>query len=195
MTRTTRRLNSHGTRHHASTLGRAPPSRSVLEPQPLARAGLCACLSASHQPGTAPFQIITKQSELPSMLLLLRVIIYGSILMLWFLASYAVFDWIGVGNAQLDMTNKSVEDIIALFGNLNTSKFPTELSQVLPQAQSMIGAVDLLQHLPDGRLRLALQLRFLFSSESMSHHDLGGHGWLAHRLRRRWSCGRRRCGR
>ena len=74
--------------------------------------------------------------------------------MLWFLASYAVFDWIGVGNAQLDMTNKSVEDIIALFGNLNTSKFPTELSQVLPQAQSMIGAVDLLQRLPDGRLRL-----------------------------------------
>ncbi|MGA7449827.1 MAG: hypothetical protein WBW73_00620 [Rhodoplanes sp.] len=88
------------------------------------------------------------------MLLLLRVIIYGSTLMLWFLASYAVFDWIGVGNAQLDMTNKSVEDIIALFGNLNTSKFPTELSQVLPQAQSMIGAVDLLQRLPDGRLRL-----------------------------------------
>ena len=42
---------------------------------------------------------------------------------------------------------------------------------------------------------LALQLRFLFSSESMSHHDSGGHGWLAHRLRRRWSCGRRRCGR
>lgn len=41
---------------------------------------------------------------------------------------------------------------------------------------------------------LALQLRFLFSSESMSHHDSGDHGWLAHRLRRRWSCGRRRCG-
>ena len=63
------------------------------------------------------------------MLLLLRVIIYGSTLMLWFLASYAVFDWIGVGNAQLDMTNKSVEDIIALFGNLNTRRFKSEVQQ------------------------------------------------------------------
>src|SRR5215831_1023521 len=28
----------------------------------------------------------------------------------------------------------------------------------------------------------------------MGHHDSGDHGWLAHRLRRRWSFGRRRCG-
>ena len=93
--------------------------------------------------------------------------------MLWFLASYAVFDWIGVGNAQLDMTNKSVEDIIALFGNLNTSKFPTELSQVLPQAQSMIGAVDLLQHLPDGRLRLARVDKFDPDADAGEQHEGG----------------------
>ena len=38
---------------------------------------------------------------------------------------------------------------------------------------------------------LALQLRFVRTSESMGHHDSGDHGWLAHRLRRRWSFGRR----
>ena len=38
---------------------------------------------------------------------------------------------------------------------------------------------------------LALQLRFVRTSELMGHHDLGDHGWLAHRLRRRWSFGRR----
>ena len=41
---------------------------------------------------------------------------------------------------------------------------------------------------------LALQLRFVRTSESMGHHDSGDHGWLAHQLRRRWSFGRRRCG-
>ncbi len=47
---------------------------------------------------------------------------------------------------------------------------------------------------PDQRV-LALQLHYLLASESMSHHDSGDHGWLGHWLRRRWSCGRRRCGR
>jgi hypothetical protein len=42
---------------------------------------------------------------------------------------------------------------------------------------------------------LTLQLHFLSTSESMGHHDSGDHGWLAHRLRRHWSCGRHRCGR
>jgi hypothetical protein len=42
--------------------------------------------------------------------------------------------------------------------------------------------------------KLALQLPFGLSSESMSHHDSGGHGWREHRLRRRLSSGRRRCG-
>ena len=42
--------------------------------------------------------------------------------------------------------------------------------------------------------RLALQLRFISTSKSMGHHDSGDHGWLEHRLRRRWSFGRRRCG-
>src|SRR5277367_6524348 len=41
---------------------------------------------------------------------------------------------------------------------------------------------------------LALQLRFLRTSESVGHHDWGDHGWLVHRLRRRWSFGRCRCG-
>ncbi|MGB6507146.1 MAG: hypothetical protein WBF07_03245, partial [Xanthobacteraceae bacterium] len=41
---------------------------------------------------------------------------------------------------------------------------------------------------------LALQLRFISSSESMSHRDSEDHGWVAHQLRRRWSFGRRRCG-
>ena len=40
---------------------------------------------------------------------------------------------------------------------------------------------------------LALQLHFSSTSESMGHHDSGDHGWLAHRLRRHWSCGRHRC--
>ena len=43
-------------------------------------------------------------------------------------------------------------------------------------------------------LILALQLLFILTSESMGHHDLGGHGWREHRLRRRWSFGRLRCG-
>ena len=41
---------------------------------------------------------------------------------------------------------------------------------------------------------LALQLHFVLSSESMGHHDSGDHGWSEHRLRRRLSFGRRRCG-
>src|SRR5665213_462733 len=40
---------------------------------------------------------------------------------------------------------------------------------------------------------LALQLRFDRTSESMGDHDSGGHGCLEHRLKRRLSCGRRRC--
>jgi len=40
---------------------------------------------------------------------------------------------------------------------------------------------------------LALQLFFSSTSESMGHHESGGHGWREHRLRRRWSFGRRRC--
>lgn len=41
---------------------------------------------------------------------------------------------------------------------------------------------------------LALQLRFLATCESIGYHDSGDHGWQAPRLRRRWSCGHRRCG-
>jgi hypothetical protein len=41
---------------------------------------------------------------------------------------------------------------------------------------------------------LALQLHSLCSSESMGHHDWEVMGWLAHRLRQRWSSGRHRCG-
>ena len=37
---------------------------------------------------------------------------------------------------------------------------------------------------------LALQLRFIWTSESMGHHDLGDHGWREHRSRRRLSFGR-----
>jgi integral membrane sensor domain MASE1 len=44
-------------------------------------------------------------------------------------------------------------------------------------------------------LRLTLQLHFSSTSESMGDHDSGGHGWREHRLRRRLSCGHRRCGR
>jgi hypothetical protein len=42
--------------------------------------------------------------------------------------------------------------------------------------------------------RLALQLRTLGMSESMGDHDWGIMGCLAHRSRRRWSSGCRRCG-
>jgi hypothetical protein len=45
------------------------------------------------------------------------------------------------------------------------------------------------------RLGLALQLHFVRTSESIGHYESGGHGWLGHRLRRHWSCGRRRWGR
>ena len=41
---------------------------------------------------------------------------------------------------------------------------------------------------------LALQLRFLLTSESMSHHDSEDHGWREHRSRRRLSFGHRRYG-
>ena len=37
---------------------------------------------------------------------------------------------------------------------------------------------------------LALQLRFIWTSESMGHHDSGDHGWREHRSRRRLSFGR-----
>jgi hypothetical protein len=43
--------------------------------------------------------------------------------------------------------------------------------------------------------RLALQLHFVRTPESIGHYESGGHGWLGHRLRRHWSCGRRRWGR
>ena len=59
--------------------------------------------------------------------------------------------------------------------------------------EEKLGTDDAGRSLPPGYL-LALQLRFVLSSESMGHHDLGDHGWLAERLRRRWSCGHRRCG-
>ena len=41
---------------------------------------------------------------------------------------------------------------------------------------------------------LALQLRFLLTSESMGHHDSEDHGWREHRSRRRLSFGHRRYG-
>ena len=41
---------------------------------------------------------------------------------------------------------------------------------------------------------LALQLRLDLTSESIGHHDSEDHGWREHRLRRRWSFGRHRCG-
>ena len=41
---------------------------------------------------------------------------------------------------------------------------------------------------------LALQLRFLRTSESMGHHDSEDHGWREHRSRRRLSFGHRRYG-
>jgi hypothetical protein len=43
-------------------------------------------------------------------------------------------------------------------------------------------------------IALTLQLHSLCSSESMGHHDWEVMGWLAHRLRQRWSSGRHRCG-
>ena len=39
---------------------------------------------------------------------------------------------------------------------------------------------------------LALQLRFLLTSESMGHHNSEDHGWREHRSRRRLSFGHRR---
>ena len=41
---------------------------------------------------------------------------------------------------------------------------------------------------------LALQLRFLLTSESMGHHDSEDHGWWGHRSRRGLSFGHRRYG-
>jgi hypothetical protein len=41
---------------------------------------------------------------------------------------------------------------------------------------------------------LALQLRFLLTSESMGHHDSEDHGWREHWSRRRLSFGHRRYG-
>jgi hypothetical protein len=43
-------------------------------------------------------------------------------------------------------------------------------------------------------LLLALQLHLSSGSESMGDHDSEVMGWLVHRLRRRWSFGRLRCG-
>lgn len=75
--------------------------------------------------------------------------------MLWFLGAYVVFDYIGVGKTPVDPANKAVEDIVAAFGNENSADFTRDLSGVLPRAQSMIGTIDTVQRLPDGRLRLA----------------------------------------
>ena len=51
-----------------------------------------------------------------------------------------------------------------------------------------------IQGLKSRRQVLALQLRFLLTSESMDHHDLEDHGWREHRLRRRLNFGRLRYG-
>lgn len=87
-------------------------------------------------------------------MLFLRVIIYGSILMLWFFGAYAVFDWMGVGKVRVNTTNTAVENIIAGFANDDLVEFSKELSQVLPPAKSIIGDIDFLRRLPDGRLQL-----------------------------------------
>ena len=75
--------------------------------------------------------------------------------MLWFLGAYILFDWIGVGKATINTKNKSIEDIVAILGNRDSSEFIKELSRVLSRSQSTVGYIDLLQRLPDGRLRLA----------------------------------------
>jgi hypothetical protein len=74
--------------------------------------------------------------------------------MLWFLTAYGIFDLMGVGTA-ISTKNKSVEDIVAILANRTNEEFIKELSRVLSRSQSTVGYVDLLQRLPDGRLRLA----------------------------------------
>jgi hypothetical protein len=89
-----------------------------------------------------------------SVLILLRAIFFGSLFAIWFLISYLIFDLIGVGDTTTD-PNGPAENVIATLANNNSTEFVKALSRLWSVSPSIIGKIDLLQRLPDGRLQLA----------------------------------------
>lgn len=88
------------------------------------------------------------------MFFLLRLTIFVSLLTLWFLISYIVFDLLGVGG--LDLRSKgNVEDVVAALGNYDSTRFVKELSQTYSPKQSIIGVVDSLEVRADGTVRVS----------------------------------------
>lgn len=84
-----------------------------------------------------------------------QVIVLGSILMLFFIVAYVIFDTYGIGDRSIDTTDKSVEAIVAALGNKDSAQFVRGLSKVYSMVGSLVGEVDILSRGPDGRLNFA----------------------------------------
>jgi len=94
------------------------------------------------------------RKEPSSRLLILSIqgVIICSALMLFFIFAYTVFDILNIGNPSVVTQNKSIEDIVATFGNERSDAFTRNLSRALPMATSIVGQIDDLRRGPDGRI-------------------------------------------
>lgn len=88
------------------------------------------------------------------MLFFLRVIILGSLLAVWFLLSYIIFEFIGAKEVNISSRGEP-ENIVAALGNYDSSRFLKELSHVYSMKPSIAGVVDSLEVQPDATLRFS----------------------------------------
>lgn len=88
------------------------------------------------------------------MLVFLRALIFGSLLALWFIISYIIFDVVGVGSISID-PKKPAEDVVASLADDTSSNFAKRLSRIWSVSPSITGTIDTVERGSDGRLRLA----------------------------------------
>lgn len=75
--------------------------------------------------------------------------------MLFFIGTYFILDSFGIGDPSVETRNKTVEEIVAVLSNEDSSQFVRGLSNVFSLVGTLGGEVDIINHYPDGRFSLS----------------------------------------
>jgi hypothetical protein len=90
----------------------------------------------------------------PLVLAILRAVIYISILALFYISARTVCDFLIMEGSEVDVTDQSVEEIVARFANYDSAGFAKAMARKLVMDSSIVGAIDVAHRSSDGRLHL-----------------------------------------